>query len=96
MSLDHLKYTKYVSLFCNSIEQELRLSTVIVVVSLVWLIDNEIPATSNKVPEYAAGLGVIMNDKGAYLKFELLTNFGEDYFCIKRIQFFTEITYSLN
>ena len=41
-------------------------------------------------------ISVILNDKGAFLKFELSTNFGEDYFCIKRIQFFTEITYSLN
>ena len=33
--------------------------------------------------------------KGAYLKFELLKNFGEDYFCIQRIQFFADITHSL-
>ena len=36
-----------------------------------------------------------LNDKGAYIKFELLKNFGEDYFCIKRIKFFADITHSL-
>ena len=37
-----------------------------------------------------------MNDKGAYLKFDFLENFGEDYFCIKRIQFFVDISHSIN
>ena len=36
-----------------------------------------------------------LNDKGAYIKFELLKNFGEDYFCIERIKFFADITHSL-
>ena len=36
-----------------------------------------------------------LNDKGVYIKFELLENFGEDYFCIKRIKFFAEISHSL-
>ena len=37
----------------------------------------------------------ILDDKGAYIKFELSKNFEEDYFCIKRIQFFVDITHSL-
>ena len=36
-----------------------------------------------------------LNDKGAYIKFELLKNFGKDYFCIERIKFFADITHSL-
>jgi hypothetical protein len=36
-----------------------------------------------------------INDKGAYLRFYFLQNFGEDYFCIKRIQFFADITHSI-
>ena len=36
-----------------------------------------------------------INDKGAFIKLELLKNFGENYFCIKRIQFFVDITHSL-
>ena len=36
-----------------------------------------------------------MDDKGAYLNFELIENFKEDYFCIKRIQFFVDIIHSL-
>ena len=36
-----------------------------------------------------------IDDKGAYLKFDFLQNFGEDYFCIKRIQFFADITHSI-
>ena len=38
---------------------------------------------------------VNINDKGAYLKFEFLKNYGDNYFCIKRIQFFADITHSL-
>ena len=34
--------------------------------------------------------------KAAYLKFELNTNYGENYFCIQRIQFFAEINHSLS
>ena len=34
--------------------------------------------------------------KGAYLKFEFLSNLGADYFCISRIQFFADITHSIN
>ena len=37
----------------------------------------------------------MLDDKGAYIKFELLKNFEEDYFCIQRIQFFADITHSL-
>ena len=33
--------------------------------------------------------------KGAYLRFDFLQNFGANYFCIKRIQFFAEITHSI-
>ena len=34
--------------------------------------------------------------KGAYIKFEFLSNFGEDYFCIQKIQFFADITHTIN
>ena len=36
-----------------------------------------------------------INEKGAYIKFELISNFGEDYFCIERIKFFADIIHSL-
>ena len=40
-------------------------------------------------------VGIDLDEKGAYIKFEFLSNFGEDYFCIQRIKFFADITHSL-
>ena len=36
-----------------------------------------------------------LDTKAAYLKFNLLKNFGEEYFCIKKIKFFVDITHSV-
>ena len=49
---------------------------------------------SNSSSEYISCY-IKLDVKGAYLKFELLKNFGDDYFCIQRIQFFVDITHSL-
>ena len=40
-------------------------------------------------------INLSMDLKAAYLKLELSKNFGEEYFCIKKIQFFADITHSL-
>ena len=36
-----------------------------------------------------------LDTKASYLKFKLIKNFGEVYFCIKRIQFFVDITHTI-
>lgn len=41
-------------------------------------------------------LNVTVDFKAAYLKFELIENFGENYFCIQRIQFYADIIHRVS
>jgi len=41
-------------------------------------------------------VNVTVDFKAAYLKFELIENFGENYFCIQRIQFYADIIHRIS
>ena len=41
-------------------------------------------------------VNVSVDLKAAYLKFELKENFGENYFCIQRIQFYADIIHDVS
>ena len=57
-----------------------------------FLEDNNFTNYSN---EYET-IFIHLDFKGAYLKFEFLSNFGEDYFCIQKIQFYADITHTVS
>ena len=39
---------------------------------------------------------LILNNEGRYIKIEFLENYGEKYFCMKRIKFYVDTYYNLN